>query len=110
MMHRHNRHSGRAATRLLGIGVLVAGCAGNPVPQEPIEYSDDWFRCDGRFDCIAVYDAFCRYTGVNGRYALVYQDWALQQVAALDEIVPCEPVEADRPLAAYCRANRCEYP
>ena len=96
--------------RLPVLAVLLAGCAVPSVPGEPIEWSADWFRCDGRFDCIAVYDAFCQYTAVNANHSLVYQDWALQQVTALDERVFCEPVEADRPLAAYCRSKRCEYP
>ncbi len=88
--------------------LLLAGCAAGG--GEPIEYSDDWFRCDSRLDCIAVYDAYCKYTAVNADYSLVYQDWARQRLEALGELLPCEPVAEDRPLAAYCRRSRCEYP
>lgn len=88
--------------------LLLAGCAtAPPEDAEPIEYSADWFRCDNSFQCVAVYDAFCRFTAVNSRYTLVYQDWAREQVAALEETVPCEPVNDLATRGALCRQNRC---
>jgi len=94
------------------VTAMLAGCAA-PEEEEavPIVYSDEWFRCDSHFDCVAVYDAFCRYTGVNARYSLVYQDWARQRLRELDEMQPCFR-DSDRsvPPRAWCREQRCEYP
>ncbi|MDZ7644691.1 MAG: alpha/beta fold hydrolase [Woeseiaceae bacterium] len=95
---------------MLLVSGLPAGCATSPDPAEPIEYSSSWFRCDSRFDCIAVYDAYCKYTAVNSRHALIYQDWARQEVTRVDELRPCPPSREDFPLAAACRAQTCEYP
>lgn len=92
--------------------VLLAGCAA-PGEEEavPIVYSDEWFRCDSHFDCVAVYDAFCKYTGVNTRYSIVYQDWARERLRELDEIEPCFRDDSRSvPPRAWCRDNRCKYP
>lgn len=89
--------------------LFCSGCATDSEPVEPIEWSAEWFQCDSRFDCVAVYDSFCKYTGVNTRYQLVYQDWSRQQAMMNDELIPCEPVGDDKPLAAYCRKNVCTH-
>ena len=99
----------RALTAALTLLLIGGGCATDMEPAEPIEWSAEWFRCDSRFDCVAVYDSFCKYTGVNTSYQLVYQDWSRQQAMNNDELVPCEPVGDDKPLAAYCRKNVCEH-
>lgn len=95
---------------LLVACLLAGGCATAPEDAEPITWSAAWFQCDGSFDCIAVYDAYCKYTAVNVRYALLYQDWARQQLAELDELLPCEAPADELPHAAYCRRNRCANP
>lgn len=93
------------------LAALLAACAGVPEePAEPVAWSDKWFRCDSSFECIAVYDAFCRFTAVNDDYSLVYLDWARQTVQEADALGPCDPVGDDRPLRAWCREQRCEYP
>ncbi|MGB5246963.1 MAG: hypothetical protein WBM54_12370 [Woeseia sp.] len=98
--------------RLLAIvlPVFLSACATEGEPQEEIEWSAQWFQCESRFDCTAVYDAYCKYSGVNTTYLRIYQDWARQQVERAGELIPCEPVGDDKPLAAYCRSGRCEYP
>lgn len=95
---------------LAAIFLLVAGCAAGPEEAEPIEWSPTWFQCDGSFECIAVYDAYCKYSAVNARYALVYQDWTRQRLVALGELQPCDAAAEQQPLAAYCRSKRCAYP
>lgn len=94
---------------LLLAATLCGACASESVRQEPIEWSAEWFQCDSRFDCAAVYDAFCKYTAVNTNYLLVYQDWARQQVERSEELTPCEPVEENKPLAAQCRNKVCRH-
>ncbi|MBT8084075.1 MAG: hypothetical protein KJO19_06435 [Woeseia sp.] len=97
-------------TRLtLVAALLCAGCAATEEPVEDIEWSSQWFQCESRFDCVAVYDAYCKYTGVNTRYLTIYQDWARQQVERSGELMPCEPVGDDKPLAAYCHSKKCEH-
>lgn len=86
---------------------LFTACAGQQAPEEPITWSAEWFQCDNRFQCVAIYDAYCKYTAVNSNYMLVYQDWARQQVAGLEDLKACPPLERDFPGAAYCRENRC---
>lgn len=90
--------------------LLLAACVTDGEPAAEIQWSPEWFQCDGRFDCTAVYDAYCKYTGVNTNYLRIYQDWAHQQVHKSGEILFCEPVGDDKPLAAYCRNKICEYP
>lgn len=91
---------------------VLGACATIDEPAEDIAWSPEWFQCDSRFDCTAVYDAFCKYHGVNTSYLRIYQDWARQQVQRTDELAPCEPIgmDKDQPLAAHCRNKRCEYP
>lgn len=95
---------------VLLLTLLLTACATNSELAEEIEYSSQWFQCDSRFDCTAVYDAYCKYTGVNTNYLRIYQDWARQQVERSGELIPCEPVGDDKPLASYCRSGRCEFP
>lgn len=94
----------------LALTMVLGGCAAAPDESEPLAWSLQWFQCDGRFECVAVYDAFCKYTAVNSSHSLQYQDWARQQVRAVGELRPCEMPGEQRPLAAYCRNKRCEYP
>lgn len=93
--------------KFLCIPMMLAACAGQQTAEEPITWSAEWFQCDGRFQCLSVYDAYCQYTAVNSNFVLIYQDWARQQVQGLDELKSCPPVESDKPGAAYCRQNRC---
>ena len=90
----------------------LAGCASNNVTDEPIEWSAEWFQCKSSFECIAVLDAYCKYTAVNSRYSLVYQDWAREQVESVDEIMPCARGADDDvlPQAAVCRNGSCALP
>lgn len=92
--------------------LLMAGCATNDVADEPITWAAEWFQCKSSFECIAVLDAYCKYTAVNSRYSLVYQDWARQQVASVDEIMPCARGADDDvlPQAAICRNGTCVQP
>ena len=94
------------------LAALLAGCASEPVSDEPITWSAEWFACESRFQCVAVYDAFCKHTGVNIEHLDTYQDWAQQQVLKTGEHVPCPPQDRSEamPPRAYCRDQRCEYP
>ena len=92
-------------TALIGLG----GCAGQVNDAEPIVYSDEWFRCESRFQCVVVYDAYCRSVAVNRRSAIVYQDWALQQVELAGERRLCPRTDEISPIAA-CLKSRCTYP
>lgn len=89
---------------------LLAGCAAQDAPEEPINWSAEWFQCESRFDCIAVFDDYCKYSAVNVRYSLVYQDWVRQQVDKSGERRPCLRDRDADALTAYCRNQRCEYP
>lgn len=100
----------RVLAAALALAAVGGGCAAGADEKEPLAWSPQWFQCDGRFECVAVYDAFCKYTAVNSTYSLQYQDWARQQVRAVGELRPCELPGEQRPLAAYCRSKRCEYP
>lgn len=107
-----SRHCGPAGLRVLlaaaAISVLVA-CTGAPLTDEERLYSSQWFACDARFQCVVVYDAFCNSTAVNRRFALVYQDWAQQEVARTGERIVCPPPLDANPLAG-CVRGRCQYP
>lgn len=98
------------AVAWIAAAMAVAGCSTQPVPDEPITFSQEWFQCDSRFDCVAVFDDYCKYTGVNARYSLVYQDWVRQQVTKSGELRPCQRDRDENVLTAYCRNQRCEYP
>ncbi len=98
------------AIALSGLALIASGCAITPDSNEPIAWSADWFRCDSRFECIAVLDSYCKYTAVNASYSLVYQDWARQQVERVGELLPCEESGVDeKHLAAVCRNRTCEH-
>ncbi len=99
-------------SRIAVIIVLVAalsGCASQGNDAEPIVYTDEWFRCQSRFQCIVVDDAYCRSVAVNRRSAIVYQDWALQQVELAGERRLCPRTDEISPIAA-CLNSRCTYP
>lgn len=105
------------ALRQIGIHVglfvlLLGGCAELPVEeQEEIVFSDSWFACDSRFQCIVVQDSFCNLTAVNRRYTIVYQDWSRQQVNKVGERLPCQRLDPSLPApAARCSSGRCAYP
>ncbi|MCB1845515.1 MAG: hypothetical protein KDI09_21275 [Halioglobus sp.] len=100
--------TGVAAVTLLA----AAGCAGNDTAEGPIEWSAQWFQCESSYECIAVLDAYCKYTAVNSGYSLVYQDWARQQVQSVGEMTPCmrDTSDVDMPQAAVCRSGTCEQP
>ena len=91
------------------LSLMAAGCAGSGGPAEEIVYSPDWFRCSSRFQCVVVYDAYCNLTAVNRDFAIVYQDWALQEVERAEERLPCPRLDSVSPVAA-CRAGQCVYP
>jgi len=90
--------------------VLCGACATHTEPAKDIEWSAKWFQCESRFECVAVYDAYCKYNAVNLNYVLVYQDWARQQVQRSEELIPCEPVGENKSLTARCRNKVCQYP
>ncbi len=88
---------------------LAVGCAEPPRHETDIRYSETWFACDARFECVAVYDSFCKVVAVNSKYTLVYQDWSRQEVMREGERVVC----SDPGLfsaGAGCRKGRCVYP
>jgi len=89
--------------------LLMHGCTQPEPAISPTHASEEWFSCTGRFDCVVVYDAFCRKAAVNSDYVLVYQDWTRREVLRVGEATVCpnpEPINE----AAGCRANRCVYP
>lgn len=88
---------------------LALGCSHSAPVSVATEASDDWFACTGRFDCVVVYDAFCKKTAVNSDYALTYQDWSWREVRRVGEGTVC-PSPGYMHEAAGCRANRCVYP
>lgn len=104
------RGSAGLSALLLCVALLAAACATEPEEVETISWSPTWFQCDDGFDCVAVFDAYCKYTAVNRRYALIYQDWARQQLVRLDELLPCDAPAEQQPEAAYCRNKRCARP
>ena len=92
--------------------VMLAGCADVPVAEdEEIVFSDSWFSCDSRFQCIVVQDGFCNLVAVNRRSAIVYQDWSRQQVVRVGERVPCQRMDPNLPApVARCASGKCVYP
>lgn len=99
----------RKAAALVALLFLATGCAGPGTVAEEIVYSPDWFRCSSRFQCVVVYDAYCNLTAVNRDFAIVYQDWALQEVERAEERLPCPRPDFASPVAA-CSAGQCIYP
>lgn len=89
--------------------LLAAGCS-LPAPHAPdIEYSASWFDCKSHFECVVVYDAFCKVVAVNSRYSLVYQDWSQREVSRAGERIVC-PRPGVFAGGAGCRNGRCVYP
>lgn len=99
----------RLTLALLVTGLLSVGCASAPSETEALAYSDEWFGCSSRFQCVVVQDAWCRSVAVNRRFALTYQDFALQQVKIAGERRPCGAPDEITPVAA-CIEARCTYP
>lgn len=98
-----------AALLLVALSLLQTGCSTPSGGAEEIVYSPDWFGCSARFQCVVVYDAYCNQTAVNRRFAILYQDWALQEVERAEERLPCPRPDFLNPVAA-CIAGRCTYP
>ena len=87
----------------------LPGCSQPLSRNTAIKASEDWFTCQGRFECVVVYDAFCKKVAVNSRYALVYQDWAREVGRRVGERTLCPDPEF-KYESAGCRENRCVYP
>ncbi len=88
---------------------LAIGCSQPPLYETDIEFSEIWFTCEARFECVVVHDAFCNTVAVNSNYTLVYQDWSQQEVTREGERAVC----SDPKLfagGAGCRKGRCVYP
>ena len=88
---------------------LAVGCSQPPPYETDIEFSESWFTCEARFECVVVYDAFCKTVAVNSKHTLVYQDWSRQEVTREGERAVCS---APNLFAggAGCRKGRCVYP
>lgn len=88
---------------------FATACSQPPAYDTDIGYSESWFACEARFDCVTVYDSFCKIVAVNSKHTLVYQDWARQEVMREGDRVVCA-----RPglfvQSAGCRKGRCVYP
>lgn len=87
----------------------LAACATPQVAEEEIAYSSSWFSCKTRFNCVVVYDAFCKFTAVNARSAIIYQDWSLQEVIRQGERGVCPGPDSYSEVAG-CADGRCVYP
>ncbi len=59
---------------------LAISCSQPPPHETDIEFSESWFTCEARFECVVVNDAFCKTVAVNSKHTLVYQDWSQQEV------------------------------
>ena len=88
---------------------LTFGCSGPPAYETDIEYSETWFACKARFECVVVYDSFCKSVAVNSKYTLVYQDWSRQEVTREGERAVCSVPDLFAG-GAGCRKGRCVYP
>lgn len=89
--------------------LVSIGCTQPEIDDAGIEYSESWFACAARFDCVVVFDAFCKHVAVNSKYTLIYQDWTRQQVRREGMRVVCsDPVTFAG--GAGCRKGRCVYP
>lgn len=87
----------------------ITACATEPVIEEDIVYSSEWFSCKNRFSCVVVYDAFCSLTAVNARSAIAYQDWSRQEVIRRGERAVCPRPDRLNEVAG-CVQGRCTYP
>ncbi len=88
---------------------LTFGCSRPPAYETDIEYSETWFACKARFECVVVYDSFCKSVAVNSKYTLVYQDWSRQEVTREGERAVCSVPDLFAG-GAGCRKGRCVYP
>ncbi len=89
--------------------LLAVGCSQPPAYGTDIEYSETWFACEARFECVVVYDSFCRSVAVNSKYTLIYQDWSRQEITREGDRVVCAgPYLLSG--GAGCRKGRCTYP
>ena len=88
---------------------LAFACSQPPADETDISYSEIWFACETRFECVVVYDSFCNSVAVNSKYTLIYQDWSRQEVTREGERMVCS---APGVFAggAGCRNGRCVYP
>ena len=96
-------------TSLILLFLLTFGCSQTIPIEGPKQFSESWFRCEGRFECVVVYDAFCKKKAINSAYALAYQDWAYREVHRLGEGKVCPDPDLLND-AAGCRANQCVFP
>ena len=88
---------------------LAVGCSQPSSYETDIEYSETWFACEARFECVVVYDSFCKSVAVNSKYTLIYQDWARQEVTREGERAVCSGANVFAG-GAGCRKGRCVYP
>lgn len=91
------------------LSMVTVACTQPTAYETDIAYSDSWFACEARFECVAVYDAFCKFVGVNKKYTLIYQDWSYQEVRSEGESAVC-PSPMMHTEGAGCRKGRCVYP
>lgn len=98
----------RPCTALLTAMLSLASCAAPPEPEEPIVWTDEWFECEGRFQCIIVYDAWCNFTAVNAEHARTYEFWATQEARRHDEKIPCPPAGSQPAPLPVCREGKCD--
>ena len=102
--------------RRLSLGVVVmsiAACAANPdlqpVGATAAEAPDQsWFQCDGRFDCVVVFDANrCTNRAINSRFAVEFETWTQEFLDRAAESRGCDP-DLDAEPRAICRNRQCE--
>ena len=89
--------------------VLAVGCSQPPLYEPEIRYSESWFACEARFECVTVYDSFCQVVAVNSKHTLVYQDWSRQEVIREGARAVCSH-PGFLAGGAGCRKGRCVYP
>ncbi len=112
-MNSASRERKRPVLRSIGLfATLLGGCAETPVADnEEITFSDSWFSCDSRFQCIVVQDSYCNLAAVNRAYTIIYQDWSRQQADQAGVRVPCQRLDPNLPApVARCSSGRCVYP
>ena len=88
---------------------LAISCSQPPPHETDIEFSESWFTCEARFECVVVNDAFCKTVAVNSKHTLVYQDWSRQEVTRHGERAVCSNPKVFAG-GAGCRKGRCVYP
>jgi hypothetical protein len=102
------RSLGTVSLPALAAAALLAACTGMQVPDEPVSWSPEWFQCESRFECIVVYDAYCKFTPVNAEHARMYEQWAHQEVRRHDEQIPCPPANEIPAPVPLCRRGECD--